>query len=419
MTSINAWFASVLLAADLLGHAASPVFVASDTEGTAGRCAAPLSVQVDLANLLSAPSAVNRITVSLMNEPKPGQSALIPAQFEPDTAGSSRGKVWWLMPPGKGARRKFALAERATAGEPVTEARKDSVTGRWDIRDAGKPVLGYNYQTNEPGALLSSIHPDNLKYARARGDYIHPLFGLDGEVLTKDWSVDHPHHRGIYWAWPEVDYRGERGDLHALQRVFARPTGRCVGESGPLFARIEAENLWLWEDKEPIVREVAIIRAWHTGPTGRLIDLEFQFTALKDDVAIARRETKFYGGLNMRFASVKDQRIDLHTDAAEASPRRAWAELFGEFAGGRGPVGLVVFQTPTNPDYPGDWVKYPDLNWLQPTFPAAGKRYVLKKDQPLTLLYRLWIHPGTASEEQLTDGWDVWANPPKVTIEKQ
>ena len=65
-------------------------------------------------------------------------------------------------------------------------------------------------------------------YARARSDYIHPLFGLEGETLTKDWSTDHPHHRGIYWAWPEVDWRGQRGDLHALQHVFARPTGKCI-----------------------------------------------------------------------------------------------------------------------------------------------------------------------------------------------
>lgn len=419
MTSVKTWFVGSLLALDLSGYAALPVITVSDPQGAAGRGSAPLSVQVDLSDLLSVPSAVNRIGVIPMDERKDAQSVLIPAQFEPGTAGSLRGKLWWLMPPGKGDRRKFVLSERAPEGELVMEVRKDPATGRWDIRDAGKPVLSYNYQTNEPGALLSSIHPDNLKYARARGDYIHPLFGLDGEVLTKDWSVDHPHHRGIYWAWPEVDYRGERGDLHALQRVFARPTGRCVGESGAVFARIEAESLWLWEDKEPIVREIAIIRAWRTGPSGRLVDLEFQFAALKDDVAIARRETKLYGGLNMRFASVRDQRIDFHTDVGEANPRRAWAELFGEFAGGRGPVGLVVFQSPTNPDYPGDWVKYPDLNWLQPTFPAAGKRYVLKKDQPLTLRYRLWIHAGTASEEQLTDGWDVWANPPKVTIEKQ
>ena len=162
MTSIKAWFGGVFLTAGLLGHAAPPVFVALDADGTAGRCAAPVSVQVDLTSLLSAPSAVNRIAVTLMGEPKHAHSALIPAQFEPDSPGSSRGKLWWLMPAGKGGQRKFRLEERGSAGEPVVEAQKDSATGRWDIHDTGKPVLSYNYQTNEPGTLLSTIRADNL-----------------------------------------------------------------------------------------------------------------------------------------------------------------------------------------------------------------------------------------------------------------
>ena len=36
------------------------------------------------------------------------------------------------------------------------------------------------------------------KYTRA--NYIHPLYGLDGEVLTEDFPRDHPHHRGVFWA---------------------------------------------------------------------------------------------------------------------------------------------------------------------------------------------------------------------------
>jgi AcrR family transcriptional regulator len=34
-----------------------------------------------------------------------------------------------------------------------------------------------------------------------RSCYIHPLYGLDGEVMTEDFPVDHRHHRGVFWAW--------------------------------------------------------------------------------------------------------------------------------------------------------------------------------------------------------------------------
>jgi len=82
-----------------------------------------------------------------------------------------------------------------------------------------------------------------------------------GEVRTEDWSPDHPHHRGIYWAWPEGDWQGRRGDLHALQAVFARPTGQIRVEEESDFVQIVAENQWQWEDGTPIVREQVTVCA--------------------------------------------------------------------------------------------------------------------------------------------------------------
>jgi len=399
-----------------LGSLPSPqgaVVVVSDPTGAERRCAVPVSVEVNLGQL-AGPSGT-AVPLRLVERGSAGKTRELPAQFLPAQPGSARGKLQWLLPPGRGGRQWTVQLGGRPVPAPM-QAEKDQRTGRWDIRDAGKLVLGYNYQTNEPGELLAKIQPGNLKYARPRSDYIHPLCGLDGEVLTKDWSVDHPHHRGIYWAWPEVDYRGERGDLHALQRVFARPSGTCAGQSGPVIAQIDAENLWLWEDREPIVRERAVIRAWRADADGRFVDLEFRFTALKENVAVARRETKLYGGLNLRMAAVKDQQIALHTDPPGADPRRAWADLSGTFAGGERAAGLTVLQNPANPDFPGDWVKYPELNWFQPTFPAAGTRYVLKKDQPLVLRYRLWIHRGTAAEPILADLWSAYVNPPNASL---
>jgi hypothetical protein len=183
----------------------------------------------------------------------------------------------------------------------------------------------------------------------------------------------------------------------------------CTTQDGPDSARIEAENLWRWEDQESIVRELAIIRAWRSEPTGRFIDLEFHFTALKEEVALARRETSLYGGLNIRLAPVKQQEIRFFNDPPGATPRRAWGEVSGIFSGA-GVTGLAVFQAPSNPHYPGDWIQYPEINWLQPAFPAAGTRFVLKPGQPLTLKFRLWIHAGKAGETKLADVWTAWMN---------
>lgn len=327
----------------------------------------------------------------------PAGATCVPAQLFGQSEKNVPSRVCWLLPPGPGGRRTFTVKEVTRPTTDPCSATKDSSGGQFDLAEAGRQILRYNYQPVGPGDLLTNITPGNRIYARARSDYIHPLHGLDGETLTRDWSPDHPHHRGIYWAWPEVDWHGQRGDLHALQKVFARPTGLCTPSGGPVFAQINAENLWKWEDRDPIVRERTIIRAYRATPLGRLLDLEFEFTALGDSVLLARRETSHYGGLNLRLSAVNGQRITAHTDATDASPRMAWGEVAGTFVGAPSPGGIVVLQNSANPDYPGDWVQYAGLNWLQPVFPSRGTRFELKKGRPLVLRFRLWIHRGAPS----------------------
>lgn len=295
------------------------------------------------------------------------------------------------------------------AAAPKMQARV-AADGQVDITENGKPVLRYNYRTIEPGERLKQIAEPNLIYARARSNYIHPLYGFDGENLTADLPIDHPHHRGIYWAWPETKYGDQMGDLHALQRVFARPTGKLKVRSGTTFAEIQAENLWKWEDAEPIVRELAIIRAYAGSEKGRVVDLTFRMEALKEGVSLARRGTNAYGGLNMRMNANEGQKIVFHTDPPETKERAAWAEMHATFAGGKSPTGVVVLQHRGNPDYPGDWVQYPELNWFQPTFPAVNTRYELKPGKPLILRWRLWIHHGgPATEDMCRDMWNAYS----------
>jgi hypothetical protein len=69
----------------------------------------------------------------------------------------------------------------------------------------------------------------------------------------------------------------------------------------------------------------------------------------------------------------------------------------------------MVLQHFQNPDYPGDWVQYPDLAWCQPTFPASGTRYPLLKGKSLVLRFRIFIHSGTAPDKELASSlWDTY-----------
>jgi len=306
----------------------------------------------------------------------------------------------------------------ATAATFLT-AKSDPVTGQVLISDQGKPVLQYNYKTVYERDALDTLPANKYFkaatdtfmanpsiYAVARSNYIHPVYGPEGEMLTRDWSKDHPHHRGVYWAWPEVEYGKTLGDLHALQIVFARPTGKIALLSGSEYAQIEAENLWLWGDSTPIVNEDAMIRVYPATKEGRMVDLAFRFVALKDSVTLARRGTNAYGGLNVRMQTPKSQKITTHRDSTDILPRRVWSDLSGLFSGARNPSGMMVFQSTDNPEYPGDWVQYPDLAWVQPTFPTSGTRYKLERGKPLVLRFRVFIHSGTLPSDNLAS--DIW-----------
>ncbi len=308
------------------------------------------------------------------------------------------GFVWAVAPP-SGLSGRLTLRVSSAPAEVRLRARRDRTTRQILIEENGRPVLQYNYWTVDRPDRHAQVSPENRIYSRPRSNYIHPLTGLAGEVMTEDWPLDHPHHRGIYWAWPEVDYHGERGDLHALQRVFAYPTGRYRVTDGVVFAQIEAESVWRWEGGEPIVREWARIRAYRRTGKGRCVDLAFFITALKEPVLLARRGTNLYGGLNMRLSAIGNQKFVSHTEG-----KQAWAGAFGIFPGGQSVGGLLIFPHPQNPHHPPEWVQYPELHWIQPTFPASGVRYELQPGRPLVLRYRLWIRQGG---EPLPDLWQA------------
>jgi hypothetical protein len=297
----------------------------------------------------------------------------------------------------------IAAAAFIASGKPETKEamsiRRAEKDQHLEIFDGDKCVLRYNFR-NVPVPKTAKG-----KYAVARSDYIHPLYGPAGEVLTTDYSPDHPHHRGLYWAWPEVYYKSQKRDLHALQGVFARPDKIVLAAVSRGSARIVAKSKWVW-DKEEIVAETAIITAHPADADGRrIIELKFEFTALVDGVSLARRGQKAYGGLNLRFSPRKDQEITRHTDPEGKRPRRAWAQIVGVPPKGKKPVAVGIFQHVENPHAPGDWVQYPNLNWLQPTFPSKGVKYELKKGKRLVLRYGLCIQNGKMTDKQLAEQW--------------
>src|SRR5688572_32025936 len=70
--------------------------------------------------------------------------------------------------------------------------------------EGDRPVFVYNHGV---------IQKPGVPADRARSTYVHPLYGLDGEVLTDDFPKDHLGHRGLFWGWPHVTVGTQHYDL--------------------------------------------------------------------------------------------------------------------------------------------------------------------------------------------------------------
>ena len=63
---------------------------------------------------------------------------------------------------------------------------------------------GFLFTENNENVLFYQKEPKSADGKYERCNYIHPLWGIDGTVLTEDFPSDHLHHRGIFWAWHQV-----------------------------------------------------------------------------------------------------------------------------------------------------------------------------------------------------------------------
>ncbi len=430
----------------LLFSCSQTTITIDDSNGIFSKTNSPVSVKLKLNE--EQINAAKKGLLGIVELPEKKET-IIPVQIE-NNDNVTDSKITFIMPDGNPGNRKFRLVTIKSKPFEEIKATVDSKSGQIVIDENNKKVLQYNYKTvyekdvirnnlteydNSEYSPVGGIylekyykaHPEIRKdtvvttqiYAVPRSDYIHPLYGLNGEMLTRDWpDTGHPHHRGIFWAWPEVMYGPELGDIYALQRVFARPTGNIKYTGGAVFAEITSENLWMWENSEPIVNEHAVIRVYRSTPDKRVIDLTIKLLALKDSVTIATRLTNSYGGLNLRMQTPGKQNISYFTDEVNSKPLRAWSDFNGVFKGNKSTSGLMVIQNADNPEYPGEWREYPTLAWVQPTFPSPDTRYLLSKTEPLILRYRLIIHNGGKTEKKISEeNWDAYNLPETPMIE--
>ena len=272
----------------------------------------------------------------------------------------------------------------------------DKSLGLWE---GERPVFVYNH-----GDIGLPARPRTHPHS----NYFHPLYGLDGEVLTDDFPADHYHHRGLYWAWPHIKIGKREYDLWSYRGIRYKLNRWLAKEATSDGAKLGVENGWYVRDKQ-VMKEEAWVEVHPASDSGRNIDLTLTWTPTDEPITLRGAEGKSYGGLVLRFAPRTETTItapDGRTSEDLLIRRLPWADLSARLTGAGAPSGAAAFVHPRHPDYPPEWMTR-DYGVLAVGWPGVEPK-TLTAGEPVTCRYRVWIHRGVPELEVIKKAYDEY-----------
>jgi len=261
----------------------------------------------------------------------------------------------------------------------------------------------------------------------------HPINTPSGERVSALAPDDHPHHRGMYIAWHDAEFRqpidpsrgGPTGALFGWNITKADFWG--WGQYAPREGRvIETQSVRLLE-ADAHHATVQIQNAWMNGRRKLLDETTTTTVTERDGVFVIDSVFRLapvidyvlhkasFGGFN--FQARKDGESyytnaagtvtlrDPHYSVAELNwPAAEWYGYVIRLANGR-TVGAAVLDHPLNP--PSTWHNSRSLWMLNPSI-SALQPITIRPDAPMTLRYRVLVHDGptpTAVVQKLATEW--------------
>ncbi|WP_373497122.1 DUF6807 family protein [Aquiflexum sp.] len=266
------------------------------------------------------------------------------------------------------------------AQQLVFEESEDGVR----LLEDGKPRFFYQKKTKSL----------NGKYPRAH--YFHPVYDLDGGVITEDFPSDHLHQRGIYWAWHQL-YEGDKrlgngwvceNFVWDVRRVFTAIEDNKAYLKSVVFWLDDAGNEYVVESMEVIYER--------TSSDSYELDFDIKLQGLKDNIYIGGSEdSKGYGGFSIRLKlpdpiifEGENGRIIPKENAVLAGNK---VSMFGKFNDETDPYYVTVTgNTEELPSYQG-WILREKNSMQNMAFPGR-KPIQIPHDNPLGFQHKIIVH---------------------------
>jgi hypothetical protein len=271
---------------------------------------------------------------------------------------------------------------------------------------------GLLFTENNENILFYQMELKNSGGKYERCNYIHPLWGIDGTVLTEDFPADHLHHRGIFWTWHQVWIGDKRiGDPWEIKDFEQQVTDIEYAAKADGAAELKTDVDWkspLWKNQGEIVpylKENTKITIHPKSGNHRKIDFEIHLLALVENLKIGgSADEKGYSGFSVRMILPDD--ITFMGPDGEITPENTsvksagYVNISGAVGKNKSPGGIVIIDNPENPGYPQSWILRKKNSMQNAAYPG-NTLIPVSTENPLVLKYSLLVYSGKMSDKNI------------------
>ncbi len=292
----------------------------------------------------------------------------------------------------------FAVASSAFMPMSNAAVEFEQLPGRAEISLDAKPLTAFHY---------------DRKWDKP---FLYPIRTVSGIVVSRGWPVeprageqqDHSWHRGIWWGHGDIngeDFWREKPD---------KSTSRLVSDGVPK-ASGESLDIKLAMITSKGTRIGTVTHRYTFRKEGSDVLIEAAITVTADAGQSLRFGDTEDGGFGIRLSDEfrQDRGARLINSEGLSTTEQIWGKParwteYSASVGGR-PVGVAIFDHPSNPRYPTRWhARGYSLNAANPFalghFTDDKKNdgsYTLAAGQKLRLLYMVVIHEGGSAPQLL------------------
>ena len=304
----------------------------------------------------------------------------------------------------------FGLTAVASAADPTVTLEKHG--SEVEIKIGGRPFTTYHFDKSQAKPYFFPV------LAEDGTSIVRPLANSTEEKEAKkpkSERVDHPHHKGIWFAIDEVNGNRFWAEKATIQNVSVE-----LIDSGKNPAKLRAVNHWLGKDGKPVLIETTEV----TIHGNRLMEFDFRLTAGEQKVTFDDTKEGLFG---IRVADticekpkqkIVDRRAGGHIVNAEG--KKGMAEAWGlesKWVDYFGPVndktyGVTVFDNPHNFRRSRHHVRDYGLYSVSPFGQSAYTNnklppdpFILESGKTARLRYGLFVHNGDQEQGKVAEAY--------------